>query len=98
MANMHNLNYKLCFICSIVLNYLLLVNIYMSENLEKKWTQNAAEEAEAVSDMSCSGHGRAFLDGFVVHGKPICECNTCYGGSNCSKLLHDCMVDADRYY
>ncbi|CAJ2666275.1 unnamed protein product [Trifolium pratense] len=67
----------------------------MNENFEKNWTQNAVEEAEAVSSISCSGHGRAFLDGLIVHGKAICECNTCYGGTNCSKLLPHCMVDAD---
>ncbi|XP_027357438.1 tryptophan aminotransferase-related protein 4-like [Abrus precatorius] len=59
------------------------------------WTQNATEEAEAVSSISCSGHGRAFLDGLFLHGKPVCECNMCYGGSDCSQLLSDCMVDAD---
>ncbi|CAJ1953083.1 unnamed protein product [Sphenostylis stenocarpa] len=52
-------------------------------------------EAEAVSSISCSGHGKAFLDGLVLHGKPVCECNMCYGGNDCSQLLPDCMVDAD---
>lgn len=98
MGKMHNLKHALCLAFSIALN-ILLVNQFMNENYwQKNWTQNAAEEAEAVSAMSCSGHGRAFLDGLLLQGNPICECNTCYGGSDCSQLLPDCMVDADRYY
>ncbi|KAF7820318.1 tryptophan aminotransferase-related protein 4-like [Senna tora] len=57
--------------------------------------RNAMEEAEAVASMSCSGHGRAFLDGVLLHGVPVCECNACYGGPRCSQLLPHCMVDAD---
>ncbi|XP_051139770.1 tryptophan aminotransferase-related protein 4-like [Andrographis paniculata] len=26
---------------------------------------------------------------------PICECNTCYGGRDCSRFLSNCTVDAD---
>ncbi|XP_020244099.1 alliin lyase-like [Asparagus officinalis] len=43
--------------------------------------------------MSCSGHGRAFLDSVVVNGVPMCECNTCYSGPDCSVLLPDCPID-----
>ena len=56
----------------------------------------AAKEAETVASISCSGHGRAFLDGLVVNGKPICECNACFAGPDCSDFLPECVVDADR--
>uniref|UniRef100_A0A2N9IMS8 Alliinase C-terminal domain-containing protein n=1 Tax=Fagus sylvatica TaxID=28930 RepID=A0A2N9IMS8_FAGSY len=55
----------------------------------------AAKEAETVASISCSGHGRAFLDGLVVNGKPICECNACFAGPDCSDFLPECVVDAD---
>ncbi|TKY45999.1 Tryptophan aminotransferase-related protein 4 [Spatholobus suberectus] len=67
----------------------------MRNRWQQNWTQEATAEAETVSSVSCSGHGKAFLDGLVLHGKPVCECNMCYGGSDCSQLLPDCKVDAD---
>lgn len=61
------------------------------------WSTRAAEEAEAVAAIPCSGHGRAYLDGLVLNGhQPVCECNPCYGGSDCSKFLSDCAADAGR--
>ncbi|THU71382.1 hypothetical protein C4D60_Mb04t00810 [Musa balbisiana] len=61
------------------------------------WTGSAATEAEAVAAINCSGHGRAFLDGVLAGGGlPVCECNKCYYGSDCSRLLHDCPADVDR--
>ncbi|CAK7346733.1 unnamed protein product [Dovyalis caffra] len=61
------------------------------------WSQIAATEAETVAAISCSGHGRAFLDGLVLDGTegPVCECNTCYGGPDCSHFFPDCFADAD---
>lgn len=60
------------------------------------WTGSAATEAEAVAAINCSGHGRAFLDGVLAGGGlPVCECNKCYYGSDCSQLLHDCPADVD---
>ncbi|KAL0298040.1 UNVERIFIED_CONTAM: Tryptophan aminotransferase-related protein 4, partial [Sesamum angustifolium] len=59
------------------------------------WSARAAAEAEAVASISCSGHGRAFLDGLIENGKPVCECNACYGGPDCSQLLPNCVADAD---
>ncbi|URD99336.1 tryptophan aminotransferase-related protein 4-like [Musa troglodytarum] len=60
------------------------------------WAGSAAREAEAVAAIDCSGHGRAFLDGVLDGGGlPVCECNKCYYGSDCSRLLHDCAADAD---
>ncbi|XP_029130280.1 tryptophan aminotransferase-related protein 4 isoform X2 [Cajanus cajan] len=94
MARVHSLKYIVSLTCSIALN-LLLVGMCMHKRWQQNWTQEAMAEAEAVSSMSCSGHGRAFLDGLVLHGKPVCECNMCYGGSDCSQLLPHCMVDAD---
>ncbi|XP_054816269.1 tryptophan aminotransferase-related protein 4-like [Prosopis cineraria] len=94
----------------ILINLVLLLNLSSSLGISRScfcwekqscWARNAKEEAEAVASISCSGHGRAFLDGLVLathdddDGKPVCECNACYGGSDCSQLLPDCLVDAD---
>ncbi|KAL0324887.1 UNVERIFIED_CONTAM: Tryptophan aminotransferase-related protein 4 [Sesamum radiatum] len=65
------------------------------QKLSSNWAQEAAAEAEAVALISCSGHGRAYLDGVVVDGKPVCECNTCYTGPDCSLLNPDCAANAD---
>ncbi|TKY46072.1 Tryptophan aminotransferase-related protein 4 [Spatholobus suberectus] len=69
---------------------------------EPNWSSRAAEEAEAVAAIPCSGHGRAYLDGLILKGhEPLCECNPCYGGSDCSKFLSDCAADAgsgDPYF
>lgn len=96
--------YGVCLLAS------LLVNIFFSVSLMIKWyswnnndnniswTQIAAAEAEAVASVACSGHGRAFLDGLIddVHGNPVCECNTCFHGPDCSQFLPDCPANADR--
>ncbi|XP_039170628.1 tryptophan aminotransferase-related protein 4-like [Eucalyptus grandis] len=59
------------------------------------WSGRAAAEAELAAARECSGHGRAYLDGVVVDGRPACECNTCYGGPECSLFLPSCSADAD---
>ncbi|KAK8930589.1 Tryptophan aminotransferase-related protein 3 [Platanthera zijinensis] len=59
------------------------------------WSASAAEEAEEAGAVYCSGHGRAYLDGKVVDGEPVCECNTCYTGEDCSLLTPDCPADAN---
>ncbi|OMO98703.1 EGF-like, alliinase [Corchorus olitorius] len=43
------------------------------------------------------GHGRAYLDGLVVdgNGEPVCECNICYSGADCSHFIPDCIANAD---
>lgn len=81
----------------------LLLNIYFIFHATTKlggtelgWSRQAAAKAEAVAALSCSGHGRAFLDGLVVDGAPRCECNTCYAGPDCSELVPDCSADVDR--
>ncbi|KAK6940068.1 Alliinase, EGF-like domain [Dillenia turbinata] len=81
--------------CSILLN-LFLVDQFMKDEGKLSWSREAAIEAEAVASISCSGHGRAFLDGSVLDGNyPICECNTCYEGPDCSQFSSLCVVDAD---
>ncbi|KAK4382639.1 Alliin lyase 1 [Sesamum angolense] len=68
---------------------------WKKQKLSSDWAQEAAAEAEAVALISCSEHGRAYLDGVVVDGKPVCECNTCYRGHDCSLLNPDCAANAD---
>lgn len=79
----------------------LVISIFMlrvcNGSEELSWSRRAAEEAESVAAISCSGHGRAYLDGIVLDGKqPVCECNTCYRGHDCSEFIPDCAADADR--
>ena len=58
----------------------------------------AAKEAEKVGAIECSGHGRAYLDGLVLNGnQPVCECNSCYYGPNCSLFNSSCPADAGRF-
>ncbi|KAK4775379.1 hypothetical protein SAY86_010314 [Trapa natans] len=67
---------------SILLNVLLSLRLYAggcgNEETGISWGQTAAEEAAHAAMVNCSGHGRAYLDGIVVDGKLICECNLCY--------------------
>ncbi|XP_037494811.1 tryptophan aminotransferase-related protein 4, partial [Jatropha curcas] len=84
--------------CSIILNLFMFINLFTHGEMEARnnWTKRAVEEAEAVASISCSGHGRAFLDGLLgVDGKPICECNACFQGPDCSHLIPNCELDAD---
>ncbi|CAN4081774.1 unnamed protein product [Withania somnifera] len=83
----------LCLLISIILNIYFFGNMYFEKKLS--WTKRAAEKAEAVAAISCSGHGRAYVDGIVVDGMPICECNTCYGGPDCSFIIPDCSANVD---
>ncbi|KAL0440386.1 UNVERIFIED_CONTAM: Tryptophan aminotransferase-related protein 4 [Sesamum latifolium] len=95
MANSDQNCYCLvCFIVSVALNIFLIANLCISRK-PLSWSSRAAAEAEAVASISCSGHGRAFLDGLIENGKPVCECNACYGGPDCSQLLPNCVADAD---
>ena len=67
---------------------------------ELSWSRRAASDAEYVAAISCSGHGRAYLDGLIFHGDDneglVCECNTCYGGPYYYQFLPSCVADADR--
>nr|XP_009778185.1 PREDICTED: alliin lyase 1-like [Nicotiana sylvestris]XP_009778189.1 PREDICTED: alliin lyase 1-like [Nicotiana sylvestris] len=103
MAKIQRCNYVMYLLVLI----LLMMNIFFfikeleskskcSEQEKKKlsWSQRAAEEAEAVASISCSGHGKAYLDGLVVDGIPTCECYTCYAGPDCSLLIPNCSANA----
>lgn len=85
-----------CLLCSILLNIFLSYNLFVSKKCSLSWSTSAAANAEAVASISCSGHGRAYLDGIVVNGKPVCECNTCYEGPDCSIYIPDCPADVNR--
>ena len=86
--------YYVCCTMIIVNGMVFGMNIINSKSGGKgelSWSIRAAEEAEAVADIPCSGHGRAFLDGLV------CECNSCYEGFDCSIFSPHCVADAQRY-
>ncbi|KAF5789639.1 putative alliinase, EGF-like domain, pyridoxal phosphate-dependent transferase, major [Helianthus annuus] len=98
----------ICFLISIAINIISSIYIYYAvdgpwgeKNREINcqssltWSLKAAEEAEAVAAISCSGHGRAFLDGSISGGQPVCECYSCYGGTDCSELSPGCAANAD---
>ncbi|MFS7980612.1 putative alliinase, EGF-like domain, pyridoxal phosphate-dependent transferase, major [Helianthus anomalus] len=95
--------YGICLVISITINILLSIYIYaggeknqeISHQLSLTWSEKAAAEAEAVAAISCSGHGRAFLEGLIYDGQPVCECYDCYGGPDCSELSPECVADAD---
>ncbi|GLT74617.1 hypothetical protein SLA2020_464050 [Shorea laevis] len=83
---------------SIVLNFFSFGRLYLNsdDDPDLTWTEGAAEEAEAVASIKCSGHGMAFLDGLVsVEGKPVCECHACYTGPDCAEVIQGCFIDAD---
>ena len=87
-----------CLLCSILVNIFFSYDHLVSNKWSLSWSTSAAAEAEAVASISCSGHGRAYLDGLVVDGRPICECNTCYDGPDCSNYIPDCPSDVNRYF
>ena len=94
--------YMVCLLSSIVLNVLFISNWYYVNSgawNRLSWSRRAAEEAETVAAISCSGHGRAFLDGQILDGEqlPVCECNSCYGGPDCSQFHPSCSTNADGY-
>ncbi|KAF6149486.1 hypothetical protein GIB67_011387 [Kingdonia uniflora] len=94
MAEIHGVKFVLCLSFSLLLNLYFLWTSTRSVK-ELSWSKGAAVEAEVVASVSCSGHGRAFLDGVLVDGKPMCECNSCYVGADCSHFLDGCIADAD---
>ncbi|KAA8546605.1 hypothetical protein F0562_002656 [Nyssa sinensis] len=88
--------YSVCLVSSIILNLFFFINLYVGDKWkELSWSHRAAAEAEAVASLSCSGHGRAYLDGLFLDGKPVCECNTCFGGPDCSEFSPGCPADAN---
>ncbi|KAL9234149.1 hypothetical protein vseg_009050 [Gypsophila vaccaria] len=89
------------FLYSIVVDLLLCstficlkwTNIGASSDLS--WARKAAEEAEDVASVSCSGHGRAYLDGMAYDGHPVCECYACFTGYHCSSVTYPCVANAN---
>ncbi|KAI4346546.1 hypothetical protein L6164_007435 [Bauhinia variegata] len=84
------------YLAGFIIFFVIILYTYTGEWLS--WSRKAAEEAEAVAAIRCSGHGRAYLDGLVLSGNedhPVCECNSCYGGLDCSQFLSDCAADAN---
>ncbi|XP_009767595.1 tryptophan aminotransferase-related protein 4-like [Nicotiana sylvestris] len=92
--NIQRFSYVVCLLVSILVNIFFFRKMYYEKD-KLSWSQRAAEEAEAVAAISCSGNGRVFVDGIVVDGKPICECYSCYGGNDCSLLLATCPADVE---
>ncbi|WCJ44071.1 tryptophan aminotransferase related 1 [Euphorbia peplus] len=89
---------KLVFSCSVIMNVLLMINLIWRGYWKQSFNRisDAVEEAEAIRSITCSGHGRAFLDGVLgSDGKPVCECNACFRGLDCSDPIPYCQVDAD---
>ncbi|KAI3675962.1 hypothetical protein L1987_85558 [Smallanthus sonchifolius] len=96
--------YGICLLISIAINILLSIYLFLGGGEKNDeisyrppltWSKKAAMEAEAVAAISCSGHGRAFLDSSISNGHPVCECNGCYGGTDCSELSPECAADAN---
>ncbi|XP_062099652.1 tryptophan aminotransferase-related protein 4-like [Humulus lupulus] len=101
-----NLSILLLLVCSLALNVLFIlkrVRVFDDESSssdELSWSRRPAREAERVAAISCSGHGRAFIDSSLVVDEeeeeegPVCECNSCYAGSHCQNFLPSCPVNA----
>ncbi|KAJ4771540.1 Tryptophan aminotransferase-related protein 4 [Rhynchospora pubera] len=96
--------YLVLFSLSFLLNIFFFYQHFFSRHLSLRigstvsdlsWTRHAAEEAEAVAAISCSSHGRAYVDGVLDNGQPTCQCNTCYTGTDCSVLLSNCSADVE---
>nr|AZG03000.1 alliinase [Allium rubellum] len=84
--------------CLVILTCIIMSSFVNNNMVQAKvtWSLKAAEEAEAVANINCSGHGRAFLDGIISEGSPKCECNTCYTGPDCSEKIQGCFSDVAR--
>ncbi|PON52681.1 Trytophan aminotransferase [Parasponia andersonii] len=100
----YNMYVNIAWICIIVnLGNVYELMVAAHQHPELSWSKRAAIEAESVAAKSCSGHGRAYLDGLVVDdsGAPVCECNPCYEGPDCSQFIPTCSADAtsgDPYF
>lgn len=88
-------------VASLGVNIWLVSKVFMDSTrmMTMSWSRRAAMEAEAVGAISCSGHGRAYLDGDDNDGKsePVCECHLCFQGTDCSVLIPNCKANADGY-
>ncbi|OMO73452.1 EGF-like, alliinase, partial [Corchorus capsularis] len=95
MAQITSFNCSIFLSLSVIIN-LLFGSLYLHGGWDQQsWTKSAAEEVEAVASVSCSGHGRVSLERSILDGKPVCECNACYGGPDCSEFSPECVADAD---
>ncbi|KAI3757466.1 hypothetical protein L6452_05003 [Arctium lappa] len=107
MRKMKKYCYGFCVLSSIIINILFAIYLYLGGRgsgggstgggeCALSWSEKAAAEAEAVAAISCSDHGRAYLDGSTnSEGRPVCECYACYVGSDCSQLSRGCAADAN---
>ncbi|KAL1540588.1 tryptophan aminotransferase-related protein 3-like [Salvia divinorum] len=90
---------SLCLLGSTIVNIYFLSDLLCNDGKVKvkvSWSEEGAAKAEEVAAINCSNHGRAYLDGMINEdGKPVCECHTCYAGSDCSLSSPDCAADAD---
>ncbi|XP_047956595.1 tryptophan aminotransferase-related protein 3-like isoform X2 [Salvia hispanica] len=87
---------SLCLLGSTIVNIYFLSDLYIDGKGKVSWSEEGAAKAEEVASIYCSNHGRAYLDGVIGEdGKPVCECHTCYAGSDCSLLLPHCAADVD---
>ncbi|TQD75146.1 hypothetical protein C1H46_039330 [Malus baccata] len=70
-------SYVVILACSLLVNLLVVFKLlYTDGEWALSWTKRSAEQAEQVAAISCSGHGRAYLDGLVLDGKePVCDGN-----------------------
>ncbi|KAI4375162.1 hypothetical protein MLD38_013066 [Melastoma candidum] len=84
---------------SMMINALLVMSWHRFREPGLSWSRKAAEDAESAAALHCSGHGRAFLDGLVLDDGEVegrCECNSCYGGPDCSEFSPNCEADANQ--
>ncbi|ONH90222.1 hypothetical protein PRUPE_8G041600 [Prunus persica] len=96
MAKAQSSSYFVILALSIAVNLLLVFQFCVDGEWRLTWSKRAAEEAERVAAIPCSGHGTAYLDGLVLDGKePVCECNSCYEGPDCSEFVTECAANAD---
>lgn len=62
------------------------------------WSKQAALDTESAAAFQCAGHGAVFVDTLArdANGLPICECNQCFTGPDCSESVLNCYADVIR--
>ncbi|BBH08975.1 tryptophan aminotransferase of Arabidopsis 1, partial [Prunus dulcis] len=71
---------------SIAVNLLLVFQFCVDGEWRLTWSKRAAEEAERVAAIPCSGHGTAYLDGLFLMGRT---------SPDCSEFVTECAANAD---
>lgn len=63
-----------------------------------QWPAEAVQAARLAASHWCSGNGNVFADTLAVNtdGTPLCECDECFSGPDCSVAVPACIADADR--